>query len=456
MGGIINYFHGEGGIVSAVHRSPEKAETILHLEENSHRNLARDYGTDIGIDPAIQVGDRAVYWRLDGTCGIWVRQGQPTNELESCIQRVIGHRAFMEEWAKLQPERVPMTSPHIRPFSSDRWLKGSLSDEPLTRASIFLSYSHQNVLLAREIYRDLASDAGLDVWFDMSRPGEAPGHEAHVEEWLRSAVYETQGYLLLLSSAAVTSDWVGKEIAWAAERSRANPNFTPIVLKTDESPIPASLQSRAVIISVDGLWSAKGLQEELYSAIFCREGRLAWLKSGPFLGPTGVQEAPLTFSDFRSQAGEVTSLRWNGHRWRLRYITDKQEQRAEGSGTWEAVDPSVKPGDHIGFFVCRWRRGMHIDAGVQLWMRSDALTHTPDAVLDAYYSRIGRSTAPRVKNAAYELKGEDAYGRKVCQMMLETTTGRMSYQEYAMVYYNSDVSDPKSLLEEVLAQAARA
>src|SRR3712207_1786746 len=98
MGGITNYYHGETATVSDIFwRVGDPLTYTLQLERNPHRTEAHDYGTDIGIDPGIKVGDDVIYLRLDDTCGIWVDGSVGSaDELASSIFRVERNRRLMD------------------------------------------------------------------------------------------------------------------------------------------------------------------------------------------------------------------------------------------------------------------------------------------------------------------------------------------------------------------------
>lgn len=67
MGGIINYYHGESGLV--IDRryvvNEEQRVHVLRLRGNPHREFAFDYeGGDVHIDPLLKPGDKATFIRL--------------------------------------------------------------------------------------------------------------------------------------------------------------------------------------------------------------------------------------------------------------------------------------------------------------------------------------------------------------------------------------------------------
>lgn len=108
MGGIINYFHGESGTVSDCwwELADEAPAFAVAIEGDPHRAIARDYGSDIGIDPQIVPGDRVIYLRLEDTTGIWVRSAdQSAADLSDAVARVLENRRWIEQWRSADSER---------------------------------------------------------------------------------------------------------------------------------------------------------------------------------------------------------------------------------------------------------------------------------------------------------------------------------------------------------------
>jgi hypothetical protein len=93
MGGVINYYHGESGVV--VDRryivTDQQQAQVLRLRGNPHREFAYDYeGGDIHIDPLLKPGNKAVFVRTDSYGGVWVREeDQLYRELQKAVDRVI-------------------------------------------------------------------------------------------------------------------------------------------------------------------------------------------------------------------------------------------------------------------------------------------------------------------------------------------------------------------------------
>lgn len=224
MAGIQNYFHGETGIVAEQKWFVDKdgIGIFINLEGSQHRSCAIDYGSDIGIDPNICIGDEVIYLRFNEYEGLWTRADcTEFKSVESACQRVLSNRRHMDDHQRFYGKE-----------STECWIKElgrnsgmpvdfrgpneglfSFKETPRTRISTFLSYSSINVLLARQFFSSIRVDADIDLWFDLAQPGEAATHRDHAERWLKEAVYESKGFLLLLTKAAAESHWVEKETA---------------------------------------------------------------------------------------------------------------------------------------------------------------------------------------------------------------------------------------------------
>jgi hypothetical protein len=98
---------------------------------------------------------------------------------------------------------------------------------------IFVSYSHEDASPATQITRAL-EEAGFRLWIDQQeiRPGDS--FLERMNEGLEDASY----FLLLLSSAAVSSRWVTKE--WMATLASGGTVIIPVRL--DDTPLPLLLR----------------------------------------------------------------------------------------------------------------------------------------------------------------------------------------------------------------------
>src|SRR5215218_6740925 len=281
MGGIINYYHGESGLV--VDRqfvlNEEQRAHILRLQGDPHREFAFAYGGDVYIDPLLRKGDTAVFVRIEQYGGLWVReQDSLYPELQQAHDRVL---------TEIRKNSTPgLIAVRIQGFWAEQYIAeetrkktgSSFPERPATEASFFLSYSSQSVLLARQVFEDLKYDTKVEVWFDLDQAGEAPEHRRRIERWLREAVHASRGFILLWTKAAKESSWVNKEISWASEKASRDPDFHFIVLKLDDEPVPAGILDTSHVIECYDLWPVNGINEELFAAVTRRRGRTAWIE----------------------------------------------------------------------------------------------------------------------------------------------------------------------------------
>jgi TIR domain len=432
MSGIINYFHGESGRVADVWWELAGAipDFALELAGDPHRVIARDYGSDIGIDPQITHGDEVIYLRLEDTTGIWVRSThQSAADLHDAIARVMENRSRMGRWRSATsptvhvdiardiyetfgtPLRVTSTraGKAAQSVLSEGWAFLALThgdgepDRPRQAASFFLSHAAEDTLLARRIVEDLKADAGADIWFDLAQPAQdVPKDDAAIADWLRRSILAANGFVMMWTEHAARSAWVRQEFAWAHELGRSRPGFQLILLKLRDVPIPAELTDISTTIDCNDIWWSNGLNEELYAAVFKRQPRRAWLDLLPRGAPVS-KGTTIGYDDFVSHAGTVEAFDWSHEdrsrpeslRWRLT-IRHKDGTRHghEGGGADRAADLAMKPGDRAGFYKVRWRHGSHFREGPELWMRSADLGLTSDTVLDHYYDVLRAPPGP--------------------------------------------------------------
>jgi hypothetical protein len=388
VAGIINYYHGESGtVVDCGYASDKERRTcVLRLEGDPHREMAYDYGGDIGIDPLLQVGDRAVFVRIDAYAGIWVReQDRLYPELEEAIGRSLVQR------------NGDCTQPHITDETARKMGTGRVR-RPATEASFFLSFSSENVLVARQIFEDLRDDAKVEVWFDLDQQGESPMHRRKAERWLREAVYSSRGFILLWTKAASKSTWVRKEVEWAAEKASRDRDFHFVVLKLDAEPVSDDLIDPRFVVDCRYLDPINGINEELFAAIARRPGRLAWVEENRRRGTEiEVDHTVAGYEAYRSESGVAIALRhWEEDgelRWLLDYEKDGKLRRIYGYGEQQAVDLGIRVEDYVGFFICRRNEfGVRYLPGTPLWMRSQDLSIRPENVVTTYRQRIRAAT----------------------------------------------------------------
>jgi TIR domain-containing protein len=380
VAGIVNYYHGESGtVVERGYALDEEERTfVLRLEGDPHRELAYDYGSDIGIDPLLQLGAKAVFLRIDTYAGIWVReQDLFYPDLERAIGRVVSAR----DGDRTEPR---VTDETVRRMGAGR------VQRPATEASFFLSFSSENVLVARQIFEDLRDDTKVEVWFDLDQQGESPKHSHQVERWLKEAVYTSRGFILLWSKAAKGSSWVRREIQWATEKATHDRDFHFVVLKIDGESVPVDLIDAQYVIDCHDLDPINGVNEELFAAVTRRPGRVAWAKENQRRGFEIEKDHTVSgYEPFASDSGvAITLRRWeeNGDlHWELAYEKDRRLHKVRGRGEERAVDLGIKAQDYVGYFVCRrnlW--GIRWMPGIPVWMRSQDLNISPEEVVAAY------------------------------------------------------------------------
>ncbi len=387
MAGIIGYYHGESGTVADCGYAPAEEERtyVLRLEGDPHRELAYDYGSDIGIDPLLRVGEKATFLRIGTYAGIWVReQDLFYPELERAVGRVVSAR---------DGDRM---EPRITDAIEQKMGAGRIQ-RPATEASFFLSFSSENVLVARQIFEDLRDDAKVEVWFDLDQQGESPKHRRRAETWLREAVHASRGFILLWSKAAKESSWVRKEIEWATEKAANDQDFHFIVLKLDEESVPADLIDARYVIDCYDLDPINGVNEELFAAVTRRPGRVAWVEENWRRGFEIEKDHTVSgYEPFGSDSGMAISLQYweedDELRWDLVFDKSDGRHRVHGRGDERAVDLGIRVDDSVGFFVCRrtlW--GGRWMPGIPVWMRSQDLSIRPEEVVAAY-RRKAKST----------------------------------------------------------------
>lgn len=416
MSGIIDYFHGERAVVTDKWWQLVDTDLVLRIElaNDPHRAWAQDYAGDIGIDPNVTAGDEVVYVRLDDTTGIWLRErDQHGSDLSDAISRVMSNREWMKRWhaRSHDPDKAMEVAQAFFAATQEpiRIVIGQpTSERPATQVSFFLSYSSRNTLLARQIYGDLRTDAGVEVWFDLAQSADAGrNRDELISNWLRDSVYACKGFLLLLTKAALDSDWVAREIDFALHKRRSDDDFHLLVLKADDCPVPSSVTSTCRVVDCDGIWWSRGINEELFAAIYGRPGRRAWLEAEP--AHSSIAGDVLTYDDLATDAGTVVRFSWsfnetrsphasgNDVSWSLEYERRPGEVRqVTGHGKEQPVDLDMQSGDRVGFIKVRRRKGSDFRFGLPLWMRSNQLNVTTDSVLDRYYGVL----APKEPAAA--------------------------------------------------------
>lgn len=399
MGGIGDYFHGEEGnatgLLWVIYKDDNNLSFVMSLEGDPHRVRAQDYGSDIGIDPLITKGDRVIYVRLDPYCGIWVKTGnQFIPEVKAALARVQENRKrcfkYMDLyaksrilarlWARRLPREtgVPLKLVHPGETLFDR------ASLPATEATIFLSYSGRNALIARVLYECLKTDGKVQVWFDLAQPGESARHDASVSDWLRKAVFQCQIFVVLLTRASVASGWVQKEIDWGAEKAKQDQNFHLILLNLEGVATPKLSGVQQSIIDCKG-FQIREITEELYAAVYRRTGRRAWVVKQKNQGWQERKPQEPGYQHLMSDGGTAIALHWiedgDSFRWILEYESGGTNKQVAGRGPYQVVDVSICPGDQIA--------GSNYGHYRPFWMRSNDLKLSTGDVLTKYWQKVG-------------------------------------------------------------------
>jgi uncharacterized protein YjbI with pentapeptide repeats len=99
----------------------------------------------------------------------------------------------------------------------DRWIEtyGSFAAQPIQYHSCFISYAHEDERAARRLHADL-QDHGVRCWF-------AP-HNMHIGDKIRQrideAIHLQDKLLLILSQAALESEWIETEVEIALDKEK--------------------------------------------------------------------------------------------------------------------------------------------------------------------------------------------------------------------------------------------
>lgn len=379
------------------------------MRDNPHREFAYDYeGGDVHVDPSLRVGDEVVFVRTDLYGGVWVRE---QDKLYPKLQRALDR---VRDEIMSRPRSPGLITVRLQGVWTEQYIaKGTqnksgdpLFERPATDASFFLSFSSENVMLARQIFEDLKYDAKVKVWLDLDQTKNVPEQRRRLERWLREAVHQHRGFILLWTEAASKSLWVRREILWALEKASRERTFRFVVLKLDEEPLAPNIRNTPYLIDCHSLWPVHGINEELFAAVTQRQGRNAWIEHHRQRGVVLLEEEEsFGYAPFRSDSGIAISLRsWEESGefcWRLDYEKNGRLHRIFGRGEEQAVDLEIRSGDYVGSFVCHRAPLCRFWPGTTLWMRSDDLRIRPEEVLVTYWDRSGngRNANPSVNKA---------------------------------------------------------
>jgi len=392
MGGIINYVHGERGVVRTIDIERGEDGTIfrvMNIDGDPFRTTAFDYNSDIRISPTIVPGDDVCFVRLDTYCGAWVRWN---DRHEPALTRDIIDEYVSPGEQLEQSQATCIVS------------RKSIDERAALQGSVFLSHSSWGKLLARFVRHELTQTAKVDVWLDEEQAESVDGN-IPIEQWLKRGVDAARGFVVLWNHTSSISDWVKREIAWAIERRSEIPI---IALQCDRTPLPSHLERNAHVVSVDGLWYAQGIAEEVFTTIHGLEPRSVWISENERRGHAIKPDPPesvLRYVDLISSEGHAdTDVEWrndNGHKVLSFRMRNRQSQQAVpvysspapmggNQRVNVAVDAGIRKGDRVGRIATyrASRFAWSCSTYWYVWMRIDVPGLTAESVVRSYVDVI--------------------------------------------------------------------
>jgi hypothetical protein len=258
--------------------------------------------------------------------------------------------------------------------------------------------------------------------------------------------------VLLLTTNALESGWVSREIDFARGKGIGRSNSHLLILKAEDVAVPEAARSVGKVVDCDRIWWSRGISEELFGAIYGREGRRAWLSHES--GDRVSEGDTLRYGDLGTDAGTVVAFDWTSSpcsdsdfrrrdlSWCLEYRRRSGERvRVAGGGEEKPADLDMRLGDRIAFVKLRRRWGNDLGTGLPLWMRSDDLNVSPDAVLDRYFGALEVNDDFRPAKGRMHKRGVDALGRVIADVHLQGRHGewrRLEAPEWAMLKKDVD------------------
>jgi hypothetical protein len=424
MAGITSTFHGESGVIAEMRwvATDDRVRLGIRLEGNPHKDWAYTSG-DISIDPQLKVGDRAVYIRCGGTSGIWVkdvdthfpnlsdafardapwsdrvRRDDINGAITRLFQRWLPHPvvAALRRLALrplLRPAGLPM---HVVNGGD---LPGNEYQNP-SGATFFLSYDHQDVLLADALYRSLRGDGATVVWFDRLQPTLGSEQIAQTVQRLRQAVRGAQGFVLVVTKNTLARQMVGVEIEEARIRAASDPTFVFIVLRAGDVTLPAALVHGARVIDCGRLSWFETVHEELFAAVYQRPGRQQWIqeqRARGFQVRSDREEGSGSRAPYPlGTSGIARRLEYHGTpegiNWTLELDTSDGPKTLNDHDLAESdavvVDLGIQPGDTVVHYLIGCYRDWVVGFSGHLYMR-DARDVTPASVMERYSAELNK------------------------------------------------------------------
>lgn len=164
-------------------------------------------------------------------------------------------------------------------------------------ATIFLSYSQQDVDIARKIY-DTLTQKGMNVWFaeQKLRTGES------LQKQIQEALENSQVLLLLLSPASMQSSSVAQEYQYFI---RQNKLLIPTLIAGSPQDIPYRLKTYQFI-------DIRQPNDEKLGHLISRVQEL--LERGNIVESTGKKQVTITFdidgdTDLENIVSQITKLK---------------------------------------------------------------------------------------------------------------------------------------------------
>src|SRR5215216_5844157 len=94
---------------------------------------------------------------------------------------------------------------------------------------VFISYSRKDISFIDRLAADL-KNAGIDVWYDVSRIAGGARWRSEIENALRSSHY----VVVVLSPDSIVSEWVEREVLFSSNLKR---NIIPLMYRACEVPL---------------------------------------------------------------------------------------------------------------------------------------------------------------------------------------------------------------------------
>lgn len=115
------------------------------------------------------------------------------------------------------------------------YLPSLLKPRPIQYHSIFISYAHQDEVLAQQLYTDLRNK-DVPCWFAPEDLKIGNKFRQHIDE----AIHQQDKLLLLLSEHSIVSTWVENEVETALEKENRQQREVLFPVRLDEVVLQTS------------------------------------------------------------------------------------------------------------------------------------------------------------------------------------------------------------------------